>query len=248
MIGRDDLSVFLEVRKARMSEIVKGLVHRHGLVVNCGARGSTRYALSDKGIRYIGGRDRISMEKAHDRWSLEIETDRADRVTKRRKSGHTYRGTIPSGFLTHSQHTDGIHWLVSRLNMARRALLPHMRFEWFLPTHRSRRQWAGTAIEPDALVELSYDSPESWRVSVPLMVEYERQAIHPGRSRRRLGRYIRYFRDGQFNVDHGTEPLVLFIFDSERAELRFTMAAAEIGADLPMYTSNLKRLSHGRAG
>ena len=248
MIRHGDLSVFLEVRKARMSEIMTALVHQHGLVAKSGARGSTRYALSDKGIRYIGGRDRISMESAHDRWSLEIETERAVRVTKRGKSGRTYRGTVPNRSLTHSQHTDGIHWLVSRLKHGAGAMLPHMRFKWFLPTHRSRRQWAKTAIEPDALVELTYSSPESWLVRIPLMVEYERQAVHPGRSRRRLGRYIKYFGDGQSSVDNGCEPLVLFVFDNEPAELQFTMAAAEIGADLPMYTSNLERLFHVTPG
>ena len=244
MIKHGDLSVFLEVRKARMSEIMTALVHRHGLVVKCGARGSTRYALSARGIAYIGGRDRVSLKSAHDRWGLEIETEGSARGAEWGKGTSKYRGSIPSRILSHSQHTDGIHWLVSRLKHGAGAMLPHMRFEWFLPTHRARRQWAKTAIEPDALVELTYSTPESRCVRIPLMVEYERQAIHPGRSRRRLGRYIRYFRDGQFRVDHGCEPLVLFAFDNERAELRFLMAAAEIGADFPLYTSNLERLSH----
>lgn len=249
MIPHDDLAVFLgrddsdRLSSGRMSDIMNELVHEHGLVRKIGGRGTTLYALDTTGIAYTRDRDRITSTDANNLLSLELIRETDASVVTGGVQTYRYRGSVPYRWSRETEHTRGVYWLLSRLRRGVVALSPFMEFEWFLPMHRTRRDWEDGGIEPDAIVECLYRTPEGRTVRVPIMVEYERRDIHPGRSSRRLKRYAQYFGSGQALTDHGAAPLLLVVFDNERGERQFLQAATKIEADLPLFTANMKLLS-----
>ena len=243
LITRRELSVFLARNDAEklsdnyLSEVMGSLVNKHHMIRQIGGRGKTRYALGDPGITYMSERDRIRIETAKEKWSSDLVH------VDSRTSSRRYKGSLLNGSRKYRDHDDGVHWLLARLKRGIEALEPHWEFLWFLPTHRTKREWERTAIVPDAIVGSLYHDPEGHAVRMQFMVEYERRDIYPVRSRKRLNHYIRYFWDGLAGADHQGVPLILFVFDNDAAESRFLSAATDTGVQLPIYTSNRGLLS-----
>ena len=228
---------------SHMTELMTHLVDEHGVIRASGGRDSTTYAPDRRGIIYVAHQSRLTVPVALKKWGYDESS--TDSVRASGGGGPEGRPEETEDVIQHHypDHAQGVHWLISSLKSGIESLSPHYRFLWFLPTHRSKREWGGTAIEPDGIVEFLYTSPGEKPVRVPLMAEYERSAVHPGRSRRRLRRYTRYFGSGVAHSDHGAQPLILFVFDNERAESVFIQAASETGEALPILTSNREILS-----
>ena len=248
-ISRRDLSIAVsEGREAALSDssmsgLMSDLVEKHGVIRASGGRDSTTYVPERRGITYIANQGRLRAPEALARWGGNAESTDA-----RQESAVTVTQQASTEVLNllqqrYPNHTQGVYWLIARLKSGIESLSPHCEFKWFLPTHRSRRTWENTAIEPDGIMEFWYRPHGEPPLRVPMMVEYERSAVHPGRSRRRLGRYNRYFDSDMVFTDHDARPLIIFVFDTERAEKVFSRAASETGRALPIFTSNRELLS-----
>ena len=248
-ISRRDLAVAIcEGSKAALSDshmsgLMSDLVDKHGVIRASGGRDSTTYAPDERGIGYMANQARLRVSEARGMWGdVDSSTGSGEASDG---GGPERRSEEPENLTRHRypEHTQGVYWLISQLKSGIECLWPHYEFQWFLPTHRSRRKWEKTAIEPDGILEFLYMPPDEQPVWVPLMVEYERSAVHAGRARRRLRRYTRYFSSGMAYEDHGAQPMILFVFDTERAESVFLRAASENSEALPIFTSNRETLS-----
>ena len=240
-LGREDTD---GLSRPSMSGIKSKLVNELGVLEEIGGRGAKQYALSADGIDYTVNVNRLRPEVARDIWSCELVRDEETGPGEDGDGPLRYRGSRPNRVLQYPGHTRGVYSLISRLKRGIEALSPYLEFGWVLSTHRTRRDYSDTRIEPDALLECVYHTPLGEPVRVPIMVEYERRDIHPGRSRRRLNRYSRYFREGQCQTDHGgLLPTILFVFDDERAERRFIETATSMQLRLPLLTSNMELLA-----
>ena len=248
-ISRRDLSIAMSegseaaLSDSSMTGLMSDLVEKHGVIRASGGRDSTTYAPERRGITYLANQARLRAPEALARWGVRSESSDAREepaVTAGQQASDEIENLLQQRY---PDHTQGVYWLIARLKSGVESLSPHCEFRWFLPTHRSRRAWENTAIEPDGIMEFWYRPPDGPPLRVPLMVEYERSAVHPGRSRRRLGRYNRYFGSDMVFTDHDARPLILFVFDTERAENIFIRAASETGRALPIFTSNRELLS-----
>ena len=171
------------------------------------------YVLSDEGLKVLARRDRAAVGPVLDRWTPQQHED-------------VYIGTSLRSLASQRDHQSGIVGFASRLS-AEVAADPE-EYELFdlLPTHRSQISYdaegARQLLLPDVSFQLVHLGDFEW-----CLFEYERRATTPRRLPTRLRSYERYLRSPYAASDHGgLLPVVLFVFESERAEEVFLNAAS----------------------
>ena len=182
------------------------------------------YLLSDAGLTYLARRDRAAVGPTLDRWT-----------PVRDEEG--YIGSLVQTAANQHRHQAGVTEFCARLS-AEAARSPDHELLDLLPTQRSQisyeHQWTRYPLYPDASFQLRAHDDWHW-----CLVEFERRATTPRRVPERLRAYRRYFGSGYVRPDHGGQlPLVLFVFETERAESTF-LDAAERVSPAPFLSSNL---------
>ena len=207
------------VSERRANQVLRDL-REHGLV----QREELGYLLSDAGLTYLARRDRAAVGPTLDRWT-----------PLRDEEG--YIGSLVQTAANQHRHQGGVTEFCARLS-AEAARSPEHELLDLLPTQRSQisyeHRWTRYPLYPDASFQLRAHDDWHW-----CLVEFERRATTPRRVPERLRAYRRYFGSGYVRPDHGGQlPLVLFVFETERAESTF-LDAAERVSPAPFLSSNL---------
>ena len=169
--------------------------------------------LSDEGLTVLARRDRAAVGPVLDRW------------TPQQHEG-VYIGSSLRSLASQRDHQRGIVGFAARLSAEVGALPEEYELFDLLPTHRSQISYdaegARQLLLPDVSFQLAHLGYFEW-----CLFEYERRATTPRRLPTRLRSYERYFRSRYAANDHGGQPpLVLFLFESERAEAGFLHVAS----------------------
>ncbi|MXV79889.1 MAG: hypothetical protein F4007_04430 [Chloroflexi bacterium] len=207
------------VSERRANQVLHDL-RKHGLV----QREELGYLLSDAGLTYLARRDRSAVGPTLDRWTP-LRDDEG------------YIGSLVQTAANQHRHQAGVTELCARLS-AEAARSPDHELLDLLPTQRSQisyeHQWTRYPLYPDASFQLSYQDDWHW-----CLVEFERRATTPRRVPERLRAYRRYFGSDYVRPDHaGQLPLVLFVFETERAESTFLDTAEQV-SPAPFLSSHL---------
>ena len=172
----------------------------------------TGYVLSEQGLVVLARRDRAAVGPVLDRWTTQ-------------RDGDVYIGTSLRALASQRVHQRGVIGFAARLT-AEASRVDAYELLDLLPTQRSQISYdaegARQLLLPDASFQLGLDGYFEW-----CLFEYERRATTPKRLPARLRSYERYFRSPYAKSDHGgLPPLVLWVFESERAEEGFLLAAS----------------------
>ena len=215
------------VSRRRVNQALRRLL-RSRLLERDNAGGG--YVLSDEGLTVLARRDRAAVGPVLDRW------------TPQHHEG-VYIGTSLRSLASQRDHQQGITGFASRLS-AEVAADPE-EYELFdlLPTHRSQISYdaegARQLLLPDVSFQLVHLGDFEW-----CLFEYERRATTPRRLPTRLRSYERYLRSPYAASDHGgLLPVVLFVFESKRAEEVFLNAASWLPR-APLASSTTAVLNH----
>ncbi len=230
------LAGLLGVGKRRMTQLLSRL-HELGLLTRVTQAGEPRLALSDRGLAYLGRRDRTSVGIARKRWS--VQPHRPDETLDWRQ----IPGIRSRQLLRNLEHTESVHWFQSMLmSQAREQLLQVRQLD---PPHRASRYFRYQdrlrSIQPDAFVLL--DGAEGERAC---FLEWERRAVRPATMAARLAPYLRYYATSRPIEDHGLRPNVLIVFEDELTATQFlrvaerAMAQAEV--PVPLFISDRETL------
>ena len=197
------------VGRRRVNRALRQLRER-GLVER--ADTGTGYVLSEQGLVVLARRDRAAVGPVLDRWTTQ-------------RNGDVYIGTSLRALASQRVHQRGVIDFAARLT-AEASRVDAYELLDLLPTQRSQISYdaegARQLLLPDASFQLGLDGYFEW-----CLFEYERRATTPKRLPARLRSYERYFRSPYATSDHGgLPPLVLWVFESERAEEGFLLAAS----------------------
>ena len=227
LCGVLDLS---DSRVWRLAARLEGL----GLVSTVLLEGQRCLSLSRGGLSLLGRRDRVSVSRAIQRWSVEPE-DGESTVTWREIPGVRSRPLART-----IEHTQAVHrFMASLVRQVNRT--PRCRVLQVSPPHHAARyfRYGGNlrAIHPDG-----FGVVQAGNRTYPFFLEWERRALHPSTMAARLAPYLRYYFSKQPLDDHGEWPLVLIVFDDELAESNFHGVARRemdrAGVDLPLWVSH----------
>ena len=221
----------LGVSAARTSQLTTPLV---GAKLACRVEvgGTERMALTDWGLALLARRDRTSVGRLRNQWSVEPVNDSAPR-TWRNVSGT--RGRL---LARNIEHTEAVHRFLAQL--VRQAKPSGYQVAQLEPPHRATRHfWHNhklRSIHPDAFGILR-KGQATW----PFFLEWERRAVRPGTMAARLAPYLRYYSSRQPTDDHGTQPMVLIVFDDPLVEANFLGVArremARTRVKVPLWVS-----------
>ena len=217
------------VSERRANQLLHAL-RAHGLIQH----EELGYLLSDTGLTYLARRDRAAVGPTLDRWT-----------PVRDEEG--YIGSLVQTAANQHRHQAGVTEFCARLS-AEAARSPDHELLDLLPTQRSQisyeHQWTRYPLYPDASFQLRAHDDWHW-----CLVEFERRATTPRRVPERLRAYRRYFGSDYVRPDHsGQLPLVLFVFETERAEATFLDTAEQV-SPAPFLSSNLAAVrEHGVLG
>ena len=217
------------VSERRANQVLHAL-RAHGLI----QREKLGYLLSDAGLTHLARRDRAAVGPALDRWT-----------PVRDEEG--YIGSLVQTAANQHLHQAGVTEFCARIS-AEAARSPGHELLDLLPTQRSQisyeHQWTRYPLYPDASFQLRAHDDWHW-----CLVEFERRATTPGRVPERLRAYRRYFGSDYVRPDHGGQPpLVLFVFETERAESTFLDTTEQVNP-APFLSSNLDVVwEHGVLG
>lgn len=197
------------VSERRANQVLHAL-RKHGLI----QREDLGYLLSDAGLTYLARRDRAVVGPTLDR----LDTRARRRGLHRLARADRCEPTPAPG-------------------RGHRVLRPAQRRSRPLPRPRAARPAAHPALA-DQLRAPVGPLPALPRRSFQLrahgdwhscLVEFERRAATLRRVPERLRAYRRYFRSGYVRPDHSRQlPLVLFVFETERAESTFLDTAEQV--------------------
>ena len=229
-LARDDLAGLLDVSRPRSSQLTAAL-ERLGLVtaVNRDAR---LLALTDKGLKLLARRDRVSTGEARQRWSVSADGH-----------GASVSGRRSRQLLRDLEHTAAVHRFVAALNRQARGL--GWNVEQLDPPHRASRYFrhydGPRSLHPDAFGMLRRND-----LLRPFFLEYERRAVRPATMAQRLAPYLRYYSSHRPADDHGQRPLVLVVFDDPVAPTHFLEVArremARVRVPLPLLASHREQV------
>ena len=210
----------------RVNQVLRSL-SQHGLVR---AEGPL-HMLNDEGLTYLARRDRAAVGLTLDRWSAEPLY----------LNSEVYAGTAVRALASQLRHHAGVIDFAAALSTEVARSPDHDLFD-LLPTSRSsigyRYDWTTYVIHPDVSFTLEYKG--RWR---PYLLEFERRATTPKRTRSRLKSYQRYFDSGWAERDHeGRLPRVLFVFESSDTENAF-LDVADTVKGAPIITSNVDTIA-----
>ena len=195
--------------------------------------GQRRLGISRAGLSLLARRDRVSVSRAIQRWSVEPE-DGESAVTWRNIPGVRSRPLART-----MEHTQGVHrFMADLVRQAKRN--PGYRVIQVSPPHHSTRYFRHRgrlrSVHSDGfgVVQVGHRA-------YPFFLEWERRALHPSTMAARLAPYLRYYSSKQPLDDHGEWPLVLVVFDDYLAEGNFHgVARGEMdraGVDVPLWVS-----------
>ena len=226
------LGELLGVRRSRMSEVLRRLSEMD-LAVDLHVEGNRRLALSDRGLAMLARRDRSAVGAARKRWSV-APTDREAPLEWRNISGRR------SGqLLRNIEHTDSVHWFAAVLE--RQAHSRSRQVVQLDPPGRASRHFRHhdrvCSVHPDAFGVLRR-GPDTW----PFFLEWERRAVRPATMADRIAPYLRYYSSHRPTDDHGSQPIVLVVFEDEIAQTHFLRVARDAmnrtGVRVPLRVSH----------
>ena len=229
-LARQDLAGLLDVSNSGASHLT-GALARFGLAaaVQLAAR---RLALTDRGLKLLARRDRVSTGEARQRWSVSTGNDGANVSGRRSRQ-----------LLRDLEHTAAVHRFIAAL--ARQARSLGWDVEQMDPPHRASRYFrhygGPRSLHPDAFGTLRRGDALS-----SFFLEYERRAVRPATMAQRLAPYLRYYSSHRPADDHGHRPLVLVVFDDPVAPAHFLevarMEMQRVGVPLPLLASHRELL------
>ena len=221
----------LGVSPARTSQLTTPLV---GAKLTCrvDVGGMERLALTDWGLALLAHRDRTSVGRLRNQWSVEPVNDNAP-LTWRNVSG-----TRSRLLARNIEHTEAVHSFLAQL--VRRAKPSGYQVVQLDPPHKANRFFQHAyklrSIHPDAFGMLTKGNT-TW----PFFLEWERRAVRPGTMAARLAPYLRYYSSRQPTDDHGTQAMVLIVFDDPLVEANFLGVArremARTRVNVPLWVS-----------
>ena len=225
-LSREDLAGLLEVTRPRASQLTAAL-ERLGLATAV-QRDARRLALTDKGLKMLARRDRVSTGEARQRWSASANGER-----------ETVSGRRSRQLLRDLEHTAAVHRFIAALNRQARSL--GWDVEQLDPPHRASRYFrhygGPRSLHPDA-----FGSLRRGGVLRSFFLEYERRAVRPATMSQRLAPYLRYYSSHRPADDHGQRPLVLVVFEDPVAPTHFLEVArremARVRVPLPLLASH----------
>ncbi len=225
-LTRNDLAGLLDASKQRASQLTAAL-ERLGLAAGF-QLDIRRLALTDRGLKLLARRDRVSTGEARQRWSVSADND-----------GASVSGRRSRQLLRDLEHTAAVHRFVAPLNRQARSL--GWNVEQLDPAHRASRYFRHygrpRALHPDAFGTLRRDD-----LLRPFFLEYERRAVRPTTMAQRLAPYLRYYSSHRPADDHGHWPLVLVVFDDPVAPAHFLEVARRemlrVRVPLPLLASH----------
>ena len=226
------LGELLGVRRTRLSEVLRWLSELD-LAVDIQVQGGRRLALSDRGLALLARRDRSSVGAARKRWSVSPADPRAPldwRNVSGRRSGQLLRNI---------EHTDSVHWFAAV--MERQAHSRSRQVVQLDPPGRASRHFRHQdrvrSVHPDAFGVLSRGTGTR-----PFFLEWERRAVRPATMADRIAPYLRYYSSHRPTDDHGSQPIVLVVFEDEIAQTHFLRVArdemARAGITVPLQVSH----------
>ena len=226
------LGELLGVKRSRLSQLLQRLGGL-ALTVDAVVAGRRRLALADRGLALLARRDRASVGVARQRWSA-APLDSGAPLTWRNVSGARSRQ-----LLRNIEHTEAVHGFAAALARQARALGREI-VQLDPPRRASRFFRYGDrlhSVRPDAFGILR-GGGATW----PFFLEWERRAVRPVTMAARLAPYLRYFSSRQPADDHGAQPVVLIVFDSDLAAGHFLRVArqemARTGVSVPLWVSH----------
>ena len=234
-LTREDLAGLLDVSRPRASQLTAAL-ERLGLVTSV-ERDARRLALTDRGLKLLARRDRVSTGEARQRWSASADGD-----------GVSVSGRRSRQLLRDLEHTAAVHRFVAALN--RQAHNLGWDVEQLDPPHRASRYFrhygGPRSLHPDAFGILRRNDLCRKDLLRPFFLEYERRAVRPATMAQRLAPYLRYYSSHRPADDHGGRPLVLVVFDDPVAPTHFLEVARRemlrVRAPLPLLASHRERV------
>ena len=210
------LGALLGVKRTRLSQVTKRLAELD-LLVDVDVDGQRRLALSDRGLVMLARRDRTSVGDARKRWSAAL-LDPGVPLDWRNVAG-----TRTRQLLRNAEHTAAVHAFVAAL--ARQARSRSREIVQLDPPRRAsryfRHQGGLRSVHPDAF-GIVRRGGDTW----PFFLEWERRAVRPATMAARVAPYLRYYATPRPTDDHGSQPLVLVVFDDPIALTHFLEVAA----------------------
>ena len=230
LIAPNDLGGLIGRSESGMRKLTTRL-NRFRLLAWVTLEGRRRLALSDRGLFVLARRDRTSVSTAVKRWSVGRESPTGWRDVPGARSRHLARSI---------QHTESVHRFMAALAHQARSTRSHRPVQMDPPHLAARYFRHGNklrSIHPDG-----FGVVQVGKTKRPFFLEWERRAVHPSTMASRLAPYLRYFSTRQPLDDHGTQPLVLVVFDDPLAEANFLgWARREMegaGIMLPLWVSS----------
>ena len=233
----EDLSGVIDLSPSRTSTLCLHLT-RLGLLSRISLQGRRRLALSRRGLTLLARRDRASVSRVVQRWSVGAVEDNGA-VEWRSVPGSRSRPLART-----IEHTEAVHRFMATL-VTQAKDTPGYRVSQISPPHHAARyfRYGGRlrSIHPDAFGVVRVENR-----TYPFFLEWERRASNPSTMAARLAPYLRYYSSSQPLDDHGHRPLVLVVFDDPLAEANFLgVARSEMertDVSLPLWASYRERL------
>ncbi len=229
-LTRTDLAGLLGVSNSGASHLT-AVLERLGLATAV-SRDARRLALTDRGLKLLARRDRVSTGEARQRWSVAVAKD-----------GVTVSGRRGRQLLRDLEHTAAVHRFIAALAPQANSL--GWEVEQLDPPHRASRYFrhygGPRSLHPDAFGTLRRND-----LRRSFFLEYERRAVRPATMAQRLAPYLRYYSSHRPADDHGHRPLVLVVFDDPVAPAHFLEVARgemqRVGVPLPLLVSHRELL------
>ena len=236
-VAGEDLSGVTGLSPSRTSASCLHLA-RLGLLSRISLQGRSRLALSLRGLTLLARRDRASVSRAVQRWSVGAVEDNGAVVWR------SVPGSRSRPLARAIKHTEAVHRFVGALVRQAKDIpgyrvsqvsLPRLAARYFRYRGRLR------SVHPDA-----FGIVRAGGRIYPFFLEWERRASNPSTMAARLAPYLRYYSSNQPLDDHGHRPLVLVVFDDPLAEANFLgVARSEMertGVSVPLWASYRERL------
>ena len=204
------------MKRTRLSQVTRRLAELD-LLVDVDVDVQRRLALSDRGLVMLARRDRTSVGDARKRWSAALLDPGAP------LDWRNVAGTRTRQLLRNAEHTAAVHAFVAAL--ARQARSRSREIVQLDPPRRAsryfRHQGGLRSVHPDAF-GIVRRGRDTW----PFFLEWERRAVRPATMAARVAPYLRYYATPRPTDDHGSQPLVLVVFDDPIALTHFLEVAA----------------------
>ncbi|MCY4623394.1 MAG: replication-relaxation family protein [Chloroflexi bacterium] len=205
----------LGVNEERVLKVLARL-GKFGLVAESAIEGMRRLTVTDRGLAWLGRRDRTLISVLRDRWGATL------RDTAASHSWRDVAGRVTRQLLRNLEHTDAVYGFMAKLAVWARSqgwevvqMDPAFRASRYFSLHGHRY-----AVHPDAFGLLRQPGRD-----VPFFLEWERRAVRPVIMAERLAPYLRYFATRRPTDDHGARPELTVILPDAVSASHFQRAA-----------------------